>query len=792
MDEQEMQELIEESLAAGQTMARLSSTERGVEAALAAFRAEDSDAFHGVLDQAGVLQWCHLACHWLCSKDCVIRCLRVAGPPQLDRLDLPGPEEFADVVAKVAGSESTMTRLMEVVEAEDGKAYGEMMEQLGLQRFAHLLCQWVCQVRCRLVCGWVCERDDSRADLVKELLEAGRAIRRLAASPDALKEAVAAVRADDCERLQRVLSRIGLSRYCIHICIWFCAWRCHHVCLTVCRRFFADGMTAPDDGEIAEFAKAVGALASERPEVLTDLVRALDRPDTDAFAKLVDEHGLQRYCVQLCHWLCSLRCRRFCICVCSPLIGRIDTPVEGACAHSTVVTTCTGGAGPLVGIEITGTAAGGGFDHYTLRYKWGASSPIETAVVYPDCSRPPAATGYSTPVFGGTLGWLDVTLLPPGVTTFTVLLDVFDSASGSVADTATFEVRTEAVEISAVATVESVEAEDPFHPGTFTKLVKATPNPSVLVPEQSVGGSFSVDGSAYVIGCDRILSQYGLVRFPAPPTSPPPVPADATGGTPLITAVPYEDVPAHPWQSGCFPVVTPNTIINGNLVSHWSTVSCTFLGSTYTVPKVRPVPNWSSGPSGRHVLLVEARDRPVAGPWSIGTVAAVDRVVVWVDNHVPIGVINSIGGIAGCGDVLLSNYVGGTATIQGVAWDAPIDASAPQQQPNDNFGSYSLSYKKNGQVAVFPIAGATPNTRVPNIWPGPLAPSDEGVLAEWDIVGDIDYTGGGPTPPGMLARGDRCAFVISLDVNDTTHVGDSGSNNHAPTFTYAITVINDL
>lgn len=479
------------------------------------------------------------------------------------------------------------------------------------------------------------------------------------------------------------------------------------------------------------------------------------------------------------------------------LVGEIDTPGADACTESTLVTACLSGGAPLVGIAITGSAGGAPFDHYTLRYSWAANPPVNTAVVYPDCSRPPGSISSNVPVINGTLGYLDVALLPPGETQFTIYLDVFDSGSGSVSVTRTFQVKTTAVQITAVATVNALEAEDPFHPGSFTKLIKATNDPNPAVPEVSIGGAFSVTGSAYVVGCNRILSQFVLVRFDAPPANPVPSFPNASGGTQLLVPplqpVIYDNTSAHPWQSGCFPAITPNIILNGNLVAFWSVDHCTFGMISYTVPKVKPFPFWNSNPlNGRYVILLEVQDVPVpgAGP---SVVAAVDQAVVWIDNQVPIASITSVGGLGPCVDLHLKDYVGTTAEIRGVAWDPPIDPTAPQQRPNDNFGSYSLSFQKNGGAGGG-IPAATPTTRVPNVWPTLPAGAD-GVLANWDIVNALDASSPTPTPgipaAAKLARGERCAYLIALGVSDTTHVGDSGTNHSVPAY-YAITIINDI
>lgn len=488
------------------------------------------------------------------------------------------------------------------------------------------------------------------------------------------------------------------------------------------------------------------------------------------------------------------RCARRCF---QPLIAEIDSPAEGACAGPVFVGPC----GNLTAIEITGTAAGSAFDHYTLRYSWGANPPVNDAVVYPDCSRPPVHASYGVAATGVTLGYLDTALLPPGITEFTIYLDVYGSGGAHVAATRGFELKTTAVEIADVAQVLALVGEDPFHAGSTIKLIKSVNDANPAVLETSVGGAFTVTGSAYTVGCNRIMTQYVLARFDAPPAAVVPSFGSAAAGTALIVPVSYADVPAHPWQSGCFPVSTPNIILNGNLVAEWSVVHCPF-PLPHLVPKVLGK-SWDSGAlNGRFVILLETRDHLLpAGPFP-GTVAAVDQVAVWIDNYWPTASITSIGGISGCGDLHLKDFVGKTAQIRGVAYDPPIDPTAPQKRPNDNFGSYSLWFQKNGGAGGT-IAGATPSTRVPNVWPGPPpawvpppappVPGSDGDLADWDIVGALD-AGVGPALPAtspQLRRGERCAYVFELTVVDATHVGDSGSVHHKEAL-YAINIINDI
>ena len=492
-----------------------------------------------------------------------------------------------------------------------------------------------------------------------------------------------------------------------------------------------------------------------------------------------------------------------------PLIAEIDAPP--ACSTLTFAAACS-----LAGIEITGTAAGAAFTSYTLTYSLGGPA-INDAVVYPDCSRPPVHTSSTTPVTGGVLGYLDITLLPPATTQATVYLDVYGSGGLHLQVNATFQFEINAIEITAVATVATAINQDPFNPSpSIIKMVQNVSNPAY---EQSVGGLISVTGSAYTFGCGNEMTQYQLARFgPTPGAIPLPNPTPSPtslGGTPLIAPVIYDGTSVHPWSSGCLPgPMTPNIILNGDLVASWTTDSCVlpFPPHThYTVPAISSNEKWNSIPiNGRYLFFLEVDEGPIVSPHTPVIPAGEDQVAVWIDNFDVFGMLTRIGNVVGCGDLHLKDYVGTTAPVIGIAWDYPIDVTALQQLPNDNFGSYSLSYQKNGGT-MQPFlasdytpngapAGTPPTVRVPNLWQAaPPTLAQASTLASWDIVAALD---GGPPPdpsnpcvpalPWQLPRGCRCAYVIELVVGDTTWVGDGGDNHSTGPILFALNIINDI
>ncbi|MCL4265774.1 MAG: hypothetical protein KJ069_21350 [Anaerolineae bacterium] len=82
---------------------------------------------------------------------------------------------------------------------------------------------------------------------------------------------------------------------------------------------------------------------------------------------------------------------------------------------------------------------------------------------------------------------------------------------------------------------------------------------------------------------------------------------------------------------------------------------------------------WLTGTSGKYTLLLEVKD-------TVGN-TYFDIQRVWVDSDNVSAQITSLGGLAPCVDLKLSDYVNQTAEIRGVAWDSPIVDTDPPPQP---------------------------------------------------------------------------------------------------------------
>ncbi len=307
-------DLVPELTRTAAAVGRLAADDTLFRAGIDAFRAQDGESFQLLLAKLQIGVDCEPICRWICVKECVLRCIDLCGPPEETAIGIEEIPRFAEVIAKITGDEELVERLADAVQQRDRDAFQSLVKELKIERFCHLLCHWACAVYCRLVCRVVCALEPvPRRHLVDELALAGSAIAGLLQDRATLDRVIKAAVAEDCEILSGLLLPGG---NCIFICEWICSWRCVLVCLRLCRVFPPVLDTSIE--EMREFAQALARIAGI-PEALPRLVEALHAENAEAFAASLKELQLQRFCVQLCGWICFEICRRFCFCVCPPV-----------------------------------------------------------------------------------------------------------------------------------------------------------------------------------------------------------------------------------------------------------------------------------------------------------------------------------------------------------------------------------------------------------------------------------------------------------------------------------------
>src|SRR5947208_2787253 len=144
-DQPDDRELLNEVLEGTRAMAALAKDEEVFRAVVDAFRAEDGESMNKLLARHDLAERCEVVCHWLRSKEAVLLCLWLAGPPPLDQ-EPPDIRSFADVVARVTADEELVELLAQAVQERDQDAWKELIDKQQLLPFSHLLCHWVCTV----------------------------------------------------------------------------------------------------------------------------------------------------------------------------------------------------------------------------------------------------------------------------------------------------------------------------------------------------------------------------------------------------------------------------------------------------------------------------------------------------------------------------------------------------------------------------------------------------------------------------------------------------------------------
>ena len=83
---------------------------------------------------------------------------------------------------------------------------------------------------------------------------------------------------------------------------------------------------APTPAEIVELGKLLQPLR-DNPDLLKRFIDAMDRGDAQTLSAIVKELKIHRFCFFVCYWFCSLRCRRFCVQICSGLRAAVPDPL---------------------------------------------------------------------------------------------------------------------------------------------------------------------------------------------------------------------------------------------------------------------------------------------------------------------------------------------------------------------------------------------------------------------------------------------------------------------------------
>jgi len=307
---------------------RLAQDSGAFAATVAAFESQDPEAFRWVLDRSEMLPYCELICEWVRVKICVLRCIRLCGPP-IEKEPTPSLEQFARAIVKLASNEKLLRKVVDAVSCGEADDYRAAIAELELGPYCHLLCHWVCGIIYRRVCERVCTPIlGPFTDVVGEIRDAAKVMAKVLEQKKAFPSINKAAEALDCVTLQSAVEQAGFSDDCQIICCVICVWRCVWVCREICPVVDQPFAVPYDIEEARAFALAAKQLAQE-PRGIGDLVAAAVKRDAKAYRQLIARYGLGPYCLQVCGWICWQICYEFCICVCPPQLYPWFTAIGG-------------------------------------------------------------------------------------------------------------------------------------------------------------------------------------------------------------------------------------------------------------------------------------------------------------------------------------------------------------------------------------------------------------------------------------------------------------------------------
>ena len=431
---------------------------------------------------------------------------------------------------------------------------------------------------------------------------------------------------------------------------------------------------------------------------------------------------------------------------------------------------------PAVGLEIDGTAAGFGFDHYTLEWRQATAPPqacddntgfSSIGIAYPGGG----ATG-TVPVVGGTLGFLDTTFLPTA--NYEIRVCVYSASNTRTCCCHPFVLFKKLVFISQVAD-NPAGAFVATPPGPFDSnadIVNSNPAPpGVVVP---VGGPVSVFGAAFVGDCQnrriKCIDLRAAIGFQVGPFD-----FGFAATLPLYT-IPMLLAPV------CYDDVPPADEIKkrlwrldsgfNELTVFWKHLT-TLPGQPWVL-KPNPFQSASSLPvgvndgsgcpdplhrcrSGQYTLLLDVTDTT--------GVHFYDTQHVWFDNKPITVVFHGLQGVPSCQDLHLNPQQGfiplgapcnkaWNVDLLGIAYDELI-VETDNTYPSANFDFYSLTItKQTGEVVQVPIT---------------VAPND-GAYLGFKPRGQPGFrceplpAGGGACPPAQIVHGQAFDVLTALDM----------------------------
>ncbi|MBZ5489587.1 MAG: hypothetical protein LAO76_01485 [Acidobacteriia bacterium] len=220
-------------------VADLSAKEESLRRLVDAVACGDGSAYHAILAELKLGEFCQLLCHWICAigyrRICEVVC-RVQPPIFVD----PVHEIRAAgrALGELVANEKAFSAIEKAALAGNCEVLRSAITRAGFIRGCEVICRLICTHRCVRVCREFCEVFPIAvlrgALAIEEAQNFALAARQLAGHPRELYDLVNAVQTGNVEAYREIVARFGFGPYCWQVCSWICTVSCHEFCFCVC------------------------------------------------------------------------------------------------------------------------------------------------------------------------------------------------------------------------------------------------------------------------------------------------------------------------------------------------------------------------------------------------------------------------------------------------------------------------------------------------------------------------------------------------------------------------------
>ena len=214
-------------------LGRLAEQPKLIETLAHAVEAEDSRAFHAIIDRLDARPFAHLLCHWVCFIRCHLICRVLCDHVKWDIAELVS--QLRDTAVAVASIAKRPDQLKQLIDGAVRLNCAVLKDIFGEFQDCRLICRWLCSWRCLLVCLRLTHSFQMAGDFsIGEMRSFAQFCAGLAKKPKDLEALVKAVADQDEKAFVEFIRRHKGEKFVHQLCHWICHLVCHRFCICVC------------------------------------------------------------------------------------------------------------------------------------------------------------------------------------------------------------------------------------------------------------------------------------------------------------------------------------------------------------------------------------------------------------------------------------------------------------------------------------------------------------------------------------------------------------------------------